>query len=95
MLSGAPKLYHHLKRQFKFLSYCICINKLFHPEGKNESTQKNIAGNLIFTAFRITYSYDIWPGTIPLQFSQPTEDLGTAADTLASPAHGGLRGCLA
>lgn len=49
----------------------------------------------IFAAFRITYSYDVWPGTLPLQYSQPTEDLGAAADTLASAAWGGPWGCLA
>lgn len=57
---------------------------------QHERTQQEI-----FTAFRITYSYKVWPRTVPLQHSQPTEDLGAAADTLASAAWGGLGGCLA
>lgn len=42
MLWGAPECCHHLRRPLKFLSYCFCTNKLFHPGGKNKPEKGNV-----------------------------------------------------
>lgn len=85
MLSGTPKLISPSQKAIKVPQLLYLHQQIIPPWGKKWISMKEHSRK----------SLQPWESHIVTVYSQPTEDLGAAADTLAAAAHGGSCGCLA